>query len=137
MRSAEHPCPNHNSVRVPRAYGRPSIPAHRSVFECVRSAEHPCPTDNYVQVLNACDQQSIHAQLVAGRARDLADRQSVQKNGAETCIKLTYTPNSGAFFDMALFKTSSANTAPTLLPQFSPELQIHWHAQHFCLLKVR
>ena len=29
IRSPEHPCPNHNNVHVPRAYGGP---------------EHPCPT---------------------------------------------------------------------------------------------
>ena len=70
IRSAGHPCPNHTSVRVGRAYDDQSIraqtiipfvfrehtvsrasmpkPYFRSCSESIRSEEHPCPNHNCV-----------------------------------------------------------------------------------------
>ena len=63
----EHPCPNHNSVRVPRAYGhRASMPKpeQRSCSKSIRSSELPCPNQNSVRVPRAYGHHSIHAQTI-------------------------------------------------------------------------
>ena len=84
MRSPEHPCPNHYSVRVPRACGHQSIhaqtiipfvfqehavtrapmpkPLFRSCSKSMRSPEHPCSNHYSVRVPRVCGHQRIHAQ---------------------------------------------------------------------------
>ena len=86
IRSPEHPCPNHNSVRVPRAYAHQSIhaqtvfpfvfqehtltrasmpkPQFRSCSKSIRSPEHPCPNRISVRAPRAYAHQSIHAQTI-------------------------------------------------------------------------
>ena len=86
IRSPEHPCPNHNSVCVPRAYAHQSIhaetvfpfvlqehtltrasmpkPYFRSCSKSIRSPEDPCPNRISVRVPRAYAHQSIHAQTV-------------------------------------------------------------------------
>ena len=86
MRAPEHPCPNHDSVRVPRACGHQGIPAQtiipivfqeptgtraslpkpqfRSCSKSIRSPKHPCPNHNSVRVPRASGHQSIHAQSI-------------------------------------------------------------------------
>ena len=86
IRLPEHPCPNHNSIRVPRAYAHQSIhaqtiisfvfqehkltrasmpkPQFRSCFKSIRSPEHPCPNHNSVRVPRAYAHQSIYAQTI-------------------------------------------------------------------------
>ena len=65
--SPEHPCPDHNNVRAPRAYDHQSIHAQTIitfVFKSIRSPEHPCPNHNNVRVPRAYAHQSIHAQTI-------------------------------------------------------------------------
>ena len=86
MRSPEHPCPNHNSVRVPRACGHQRIfaqttiplvfqehpvtkasmpkPKFRSCSKSIRSPKHPCPNHNSVRGPRTCGHQSIPAQII-------------------------------------------------------------------------
>ena len=76
IRRNEHPYPNHNLVRVPRAYDDQSIHAYDDesihaqtiisfVFpEPTTTIEHPCPNHNLVRVPRAYDDQSIHAQTI-------------------------------------------------------------------------
>ena len=81
-----HPCPNHNSVRVSRAYGYQCIhaqtiipfvfrehtvtsasmpkPYFRSCFESIRLPVHPCPNHTSVCVSRAYGHQCIHAQTI-------------------------------------------------------------------------
>ena len=86
IRSPEHPCPKHNSIRVPRACGHQSInaqtiiaivfqeytvtkasmpkPQKRSCSKSIRSPEHPCPNHNSDRVPRVYGHRSIHAQTI-------------------------------------------------------------------------
>ena len=83
IRSPEHPCPNHGSVRVPRTYGQQSThvqtmglfvfqdftvtrarmpkPWFCSCSKNIRSPEHPCPNHGSVRLPRAYGDQSTHA----------------------------------------------------------------------------
>ena len=56
------------------------------------------------------------------------------KKASKTYIKLTHATEIGAFFELPLPKTSSANRAPTLVILFSHQLQIRWQACIFANL---
>ena len=84
--SPENPCPNHNSVRVPRAYAHERIhaksivrfvfqvhtltrasmpkPSERSCSKCIRSRENPCPNHNSVRVPRAYAHERTRAKTI-------------------------------------------------------------------------
>ena len=67
IRSPEHPCPNHNNVRVPRAYAHQSIHAPTIitfVFQEHTITRSSCPNHNNVRAPGAYAHPSIHAQTI-------------------------------------------------------------------------
>ena len=67
IRLPEHPCTNHDNVRVPRAYGCHCAHAQAMitfVFAEHTVAEHPCPNHDNVRGPRAYGCQSIHAQTM-------------------------------------------------------------------------
>ena len=64
---AEHPCPEHNNVRVPRTYGHQSINAQTLITfvscpKSIQSSEHPYQDHKTDRIPRAYGHQSIHAQ---------------------------------------------------------------------------
>ena len=112
----EHPCPNHTSIRVPRAYAHQSIhaqttipfvfqehtltrgsmpkPKFHSCSKSIRSPEHPCPNHNSIRVPREYAHQSIHAQTIIPFVfqEHMLTRASMPKPQFRSCSKSIRSP---------------------------------------------